>query len=325
MLLSCLALFLVSGSSAPVPLPEFYKSLDRLVWVVRNVEHSEKAWSQIGLTDIRPADGDATGTYRNKPVTFSTKRILANLGDLGVDMVQPAAGDTALSAFSKKHGEGIFSRVYDVPTQEGVRRETRRLADAGVDVLETMTLWGPGGPVTYTFFDTEPKGKYVLGLAYWENGAPAKGTAHTISHIAPAAYAKSPASEFWERLGFPGLTIEHATPRDDSRYRGKPLSLYFDVGWQHFSQMTLEWIIPPADAPPNIYADFLKQHGEGIQHLGMPVDDLPKAAARFEALGYHVRQAGAWGDVGQKDSGQYDYMDTDGIGGVDVELIHAYH
>jgi hypothetical protein len=29
--------------------------------------------------------------------------------------------------------------------------------------------------------------------------------------------------------------------------------------------------------------------------------------------------------VGKKDSGQYDYMDTDSIGGVSVELIHAYH
>ena len=26
----------------------------------------------------------------------------------------------------------------------------------------------------------------------------------------------------------------------------------------------------------------------------------------------------------RKDSGQYDYMDTDSIGGVVVELIHAY-
>ena len=76
--------------------------------------------------------------------------------------------------------------------------------------------------------------------------------------------------------------------------------------------------------PPNIYADFLNKHGEGIQHLGLPVDDLSKAVAEYENLGYHVWQSGAWGDVGKKGSGQYDYMDTDSIGGVVVELIHAY-
>jgi Glyoxalase/Bleomycin resistance protein/Dioxygenase superfamily len=80
----------------------------------------------------------------------------------------------------------------------------------------------------------------------------------------------------------------------------------------------------PPTSPPNIYSDFLKLHGEGIQHLGIPVKDLQKAIAEYEKHGYHVWQSGAWGDVGKKDSGQYAYMDTDSIGGVAVELIHAY-
>ena len=70
-------------------------------------------------------------------------------------------------------------------------------------------------------------------------------------------------------------------------------------------------------------AAFLKKHTEGIQHLGMPVDDLNKAVADYEKLGYHVWQSGAWGDVGKKDSGQYDYMDTDSIGGVSVPGAHS--
>ena len=76
--------------------------------------------------------------------------------------------------------------------------------------------------------------------------------------------------------------------------------------------------------PPNIYADFLARHGEGIQHLGMPVDDLNAAIARYQKLGYAVWQSGAWGDLGKPRSGRYAYMDTDAIGGVVVELIHAY-
>jgi hypothetical protein len=43
----------------------------------------------------------------------------------------------------------------------------------------------------------------------------------------------------------------------------------------------------------------------------------------YEKLGFSVWQAGAWGDIGKPDSGQYHYMDTDKIGGVSVELIHA--
>lgn len=87
--------------------------------------------------------------------------------------------------------------------------------------------------------------------------------------------------------------------------------------------ISYEWIQPPS-TPPNIYEDFLKLHGEGIQHIGMSVDDLAKATAAYEKLDFPVWQAGAWGDVGKPNSGQYHYMDTDKIGGVSVELLHAY-
>jgi hypothetical protein len=87
--------------------------------------------------------------------------------------------------------------------------------------------------------------------------------------------------------------------------------------------ISYEWIQPPS-TPANIYEDFLKRHGEGIQHIGMPVDDLSKATAAYEKLGFAVWQAGAWGDIGKPSSGQYHYMDTDKIGGVSAELIRAY-
>ena len=99
--------------------------------------------------------------------------------------------------------------------------------------------------------------------------------------------------------------------------------LAFEVGFQKFAQFPLEWISAPA-APRNVYSDFLRFHGEGVEHLGMPVEDLQKAVAEYKALGYAEWQAGAWGDVGKPNSGRYVYMDTDRIGGVSVELIHAY-
>jgi hypothetical protein len=118
--------------------------------------------------------------------------------------------------------------------------------------------------------------------------------------------------------------MQQATPRDDSRYKGQPLSLAFEVGYQRHSQFPYEWISPPP-SPPNIYADFLNKHlREGIQHIGVPVDDLAKAVAAYEKLGYHVHQSGAWGGVGKPGSGQYAYMDTDSVGGISVELSHAY-
>jgi len=73
----------------------------------------------------------------------------------------------------------------------------------------------------------------------------------------------------------------------------------FDVGYQNYTQFTYEWIAAPA-TPPNIYADFLKAHKEGIQHLGMPVDDLSKAVSNYEKLGYQEfgRRQGYYEDGG---------------------------
>jgi hypothetical protein len=239
-------------------------------------------------------------------------------------MIQPAEGQqNALTDFLDKHGEGIFSIVHEVTTKKAMRQEIQRMGKLGVGVLQQVSLDRQGKRVTFTYFDTEPQGKFVLGLVYWPGGAPAPGAPGKISHLAPVVRDSHAVSAFWERLGFPAFRMEHATPREDSQYRGQPLLLTFDVGYQHYDQFSYEWIVPPT-TPPNIYADFLKAHGEGLQHLGMPVDDLNKSIADYEKLGYHVRQAGAWGDVGKKDSGQYDYMDTDSVGGVCVELMHAY-
>jgi Glyoxalase/Bleomycin resistance protein/Dioxygenase superfamily len=145
-----------------------------------------------------------------------------------------------------------------------------------------------------------------------------------ITHFGAVVWDAAVVSAYWERLGFPPFPMQHAMPRADGRYRGEPLSLAFEVGFQCHAQFRYEWISPPP-SPPNIYADFLnKHHSEGVQHIGMLVDDLPKSIAALEKLGHHVHQSGAWGDVGKPGSGQYAYMDTDTAGGISLELVRSW-
>ncbi len=324
-LLGYLAVIFAMAGSSLAELPTFYKTVSRVTWLVQNIDHAKPAWVALGLTDVQEfANIKFTGTYRGKPVTIWAWEVTGHLGDLTVDMVQPAEGQqNALTDFLDKHGDGIFSIVHEVANQKDAQTEIKRMSKLGVGVLQQMSMDRQGKHITFTYFDTEPQGKFVLGLVYWPGGAPATGAPGKISHIAPVVIEAQPVSAFWQKLGFPALRMEHATPRNDSEYRGKPLQLAFEAGYQHYDQFSYEWIIPPL-TPPNIYADFLKSHHEGIQHLGMPVDDLKKAIADYEALGYHVWQSGAWGEVGKKDSGRYAYMDTDAIGGVSVELMHSY-
>ena len=176
----------------------------------------------------------------------------------------------------------------------------------GVAVLQQVTVQGGQSPVTYTYFDTEPEGKFALGLVYRPGGMRAAAGPAVVSHFGAVVWDAAAVSAYWERLGFPAFSMEHVTD--------KPLSLAFEVGYQRHTQFRYEWISPPP-SPPNIYADFLnKHHREGIQHIGMPVDDLARSVAAYEKLGYHVRQGGA----------QHAYMDTDSVGGISVELVQSH-
>lgn len=323
--LRCIAVLLSLVVTCSAELPNYYKSINRVTWLVQNIDRVRPAWEALGLSDIQEYPNiKLIGQYHGKPATIYAWQITGHLGNLTVDMIQPAEGQlNAFNDFLGKHGDGIFSIVHEVSSKEEMTKEIQRMRGMGVGVLQQFTVERQNKPITFTYFDTEPQGKFALGLVYWPGGSPSPGTQEMVSHLAPVIRESETVAAFWEKLGFHAFSMEHATPREDSRYRGKPLLLSFDVGFQRLGQISYEWIVPPA-TPPNIYADFLKLHGEGIQHVGMPVDDLEKAVAAYEKLGYHVWQSGAWGDVGKKDSGQYDYMDTDAVGGVSVELIHAY-
>jgi catechol 2,3-dioxygenase-like lactoylglutathione lyase family enzyme len=302
-------------------LPEFYKRVNRVIWLVKALDHPLEGWAQLGLSDIRQ-HGSLTfeGQYRGKAVSIKARGATGSLGNLTVEMLQPGEGDNAFTEFLARHGDGIFSIVHEVATIEDMTKEIERMRRLGVGVLQQLTMKGDAGPIILTYFDTEGQGKYVLGLIYWPGGAPPAGASGKISHIGFVVREAEGPSTYWQKLGFPAMPKSHASPREDSRYHGKPLWLDFDVCWQRHTQFTYEWIIPPVGTP-NLYSDYLREHGEGVQHLGVPVDDLEKSIAEYQKLGYSVAQSGAWGEAGKKGSGRYAYMDTDSIGGVVAEVI----
>jgi catechol 2,3-dioxygenase-like lactoylglutathione lyase family enzyme len=303
-----------AAAPAWAQLPDFYKTMSGAVWVAKDASRMVAAWQKVGLEEIRDHGRFMMDGSRRLAAGFTTGR----LGGFAVEILQPDAGDPVYDAFLQRHGEGVFAVLYAVPDRQQLDRETARLGALGVRVLHTLNA----GTAHYTFFDTEPAGKYVLALVSRPQAETGAGSAK-VTHVGLVIRKAAPVSEFWHRLGFPEMSLADASPREDGRYHGKPLLLPFGVGWQNYSHPTLEWIIPPQD-PPNCYDDFLRAHGEGAQHLGVPVDNLESALERYAKLGWSPMQTGAWGDVGKPGSGRYAYMDTDALG-ISLELIHAVH
>jgi glyoxalase/bleomycin resistance protein/dioxygenase superfamily protein len=313
-------LFAVTGSTIAAGVPAPYEHVRGLVWVVHDVDSTVSKLQVFGLTDIhRDGPNKLDENFRGTAVSGIIQHTSARLGAFAIDFVQPGSSDDAFSEFLKQHGDGIFALVSSVTNNDDVKNQAKKMKNAGVGILEQVTLGG----TALTFFDTAAKGKYVLGLTTAPNLESASAEP-PVTHAAIDIQDPEAISAYWPSLGWEPLSIVHATPREDSRYRGRPMLLSFDVAWYKRPSLTIEWIIPPS-TPPNCYADFLKEHGQGVQHLGMTVPDLDAALARYKELGYSVWQSGAWGDVGKKNSGRYAYMDMDRAGGVAVEIIQSYN
>jgi len=62
------------------------------------------------------------------------------------------------------------------------------------------------------------------------------------------------------------------------------------------------------------HLEFLREHGEGLHHLGFRVKDFQTKLEQARAMGFKVLQTGPTGRL-------YAYLDTRETGGVIIELI----
>lgn len=89
----------------------------------------------------------------------------------------------------------------------------------------------------------------------------------------------------------------------DTTYYGKPVQHTFKGALTMVGPMQLE-LIQPLEGE-SIYADFLREHGEGIHHLGhVIVKDLEEAVQKLEKAGFPCAQSG------RHPGGAWAYMDT---------------
>ena len=96
--------------------------------------------------------------------------------------------------------------------------------------------------------------------------------------------------------------------------RGQEKHIKARIGFAEMGQVELELIhIVEGDS---VHLEFLREHGEGIHHLGFRVADFEAKLAQARAMGFEVLQTGPMGRF-------YAYLDTRRQGGIIFELIEA--
>ena len=100
-------------------------------------------------------------------------------------------------------------------------------------------------------------------------------------------------------------------------YHGEPSEYKMRLALSYLGPLRIELIeMLEGDT---VYADFVKEHGYGLHHFGVLVDDMEEAIAQAEAAGLTMTQDGA--GFGLDGDGHYAYLDTEEIIGVTLELI----
>lgn len=309
---SSLAALLLATAPLAAQVPETYRSVDRVTWVVDNIDRIALGWEKVGFIQIHlRQDLELPVTFRGQATKAKVRIAAGHLGDLRVDWIQPLGGDNAFTQYQKKHRSGIFSLIHRVA---GLEQEKERLRGLGVDILQSDE--------SVTYFDTEPQGKYVLGLT---TAPPVPAISvpsdRRIVQFAFTAKDLKPIAEYWAKLGLGNMAFNKGN-LSDVEYHGTPVPIEQQFGWQRNRKVVYEWLAPITS--PNTFDDHMNRYGEGIHHLAVNVPDMPKAIEQWKAAGFKMASTGAWGEKGKPGSGRFAYVDTEPIGGVIMELLWQF-
>jgi hypothetical protein len=303
--------------------PDYYKEVDRIVWVVNDLQSVMKGWRAIGFRDIM--DHGLVTMSDQRTGNLDVYMASANFGGARLTWIQPISKNNLFSTFLSKGGDGAFSLMHRVPSSEMMQKEVQRFNSLDIGILLQGSVATDDGPVNYVFLETQNDGKYVLGLITGpDDMSDLDGENQLGMKFTQFAFAiedPKPVSSFWTSLGFPPFEITHGETWD-KEYYGKAADFDMELGWQRHGNIVYEWCIPLKG--PTVYMDHIQTHGEGIQHFGFNVQDMDQAIAFFENQGYKISMSGGWGDKGKPGSGRFAYVDTEKVGGETIELLWSY-
>jgi len=306
---------------------DYFKQVDQTVWVIKDLNQVVNNWQQLGFDQVIQL-GTVEALVKKSGKKIKLNMAQANLGGAIITWIQPLETKSIFAQFNTSYGNGAMSLVYHFNSEEDLQKEIKRLKLIGIDVWDEVTINTPSGAIDYVFMDTRQAGKYVLGFTFGDvdkkitaNLTGQNKFAMRQNQYAFVARNPEPISDYWQKIGMPPLTM--AKPDiSDKMYHGATADYDLKQGWQKQGKVPYEWCF--SLRAPNVYLDHLKQHGEGIHHLGFAVKDMDEVIRDYESKGFHFSMSGSWGEKGKPGSGRFAYVDLEDAGGVTMELLWNY-
>lgn len=311
--------------------PPPFGEVAHIGWVVKDLDRTAEYWKRAGFGTFHVDEDHAIrGEYRGNPLDIRLRWAWADVGGIGVELFEPAGGESLYHEYADGHGEGVQHLAFALESREALERAVDHARSAGVEVVQRGTFRNSGGEGIFAYLDTEPVGGVTFELVFDPNhnrqqraGAkPAGDWQYPFGRIiqyATVVRDVDQVCDFYSGLGFPVRGIDRDNAGIGRRYRGEPEDFRMHMGWSRAGSVTLEIIQPTAGR--NIYDEFLEAHGEGFHHLAFEVGDMDEAVRIFAERGVRVNQDGAWGKGPEEIEGRFAYLDTDHAGGLTIELL----
>jgi methylmalonyl-CoA/ethylmalonyl-CoA epimerase len=125
---------------------------------------------------------------------------------------------------------------------------------------------------------------------------------------------------YWRTLGIgPWKVYTNSAPPLQYFYRGQPATYKAKVALAQSGPLVIE-LIQYLEGD-SIHQEFLDSGREGIEHVGIYVQNLAEALAPLAEKGVTVLQSGK--GIGVSGDGGYAFLDTESSAGVLVELVQT--
>jgi len=124
---------------------------------------------------------------------------------------------------------------------------------------------------------------------------------------------------YWRLFGVgPWTFYTYARPLVKTMsYRGQHADYAMRLALAYAGDTRLELI--EIQRGETVYGEHVREHGYGVHHWGVLVEDMADAIAQAEAAGIAMIQDGA--GFGRDGDGHFAYLDTEALIGVTIELI----